>query len=99
MKNYYGFVAMMIMMNDHDDDDDSDDAAAADDDDDDDDHDVLRFITRFVFYIQEEEKNVQLYGFENDSPELEADQLEGIHATPVESFSPAKHCNLMDFLR
>ena len=56
-------------------------------------------ITSITTRQQEDEKNVLLYGFENDSPDLEADQLDSIRAIPVESFSPTKHCNLMDFLR
>jgi hypothetical protein len=84
-------------------DNDADSSSSDDDDDDDDDDDVYMHLiattTTSNLRLQEEEKNVLLYGFENDSPELEADQMESIRAIPVESFSPTKHCNLMDFLR
>jgi hypothetical protein len=50
-------------------------------------------------YDDEDELNLQSYGFPNDSPDLPVDQLQTIQAEMVEPFVPGHHCKLTDFLQ
>lgn len=49
-------------------------------------------------YDDEDDRNISLYGFPNDSPELEVSQMSTIQASMIEHFVPSKHCTLTDFL-
>ncbi len=47
----------------------------------------------------EDEKNLQNYAFPNDSVDMLPDDMHKIEGVLLDTFTPTKHCNMMDFLR